>query len=118
MYAVAYENNSFFFYSKTTSMRLRLEFSGGSEQVVGKQRFHNVEVPAASCSTVRHLLQWMLENIVENDKFVFIVDCLRFFIGFFYFLLWLRGAVHCPIFDSKVTNKFTDFDYGLCSCSF
>lgn len=50
-------------------VHLNLEFSGGSEIVVGKKKFHQIDLPSDPSITIRDLIQWMMSSLIEKDKF-------------------------------------------------
>ncbi|VDD93988.1 unnamed protein product [Enterobius vermicularis] len=49
-------------------VHLNLEFSGGSEIVVGKKKFHQIDLPSDPSITIRDLIQWMMSSLIEKDK--------------------------------------------------
>lgn len=55
-------------------MKLTLEFAGGAELLFGKQKIHTVDLPSNESTpwTIRSLLVWIRENILQERPELFI----------------------------------------------
>lgn len=56
-----------------SSMKVVLEFGGGAELLVGNKRSHCVELKSEA-KTLGHLLQWILENLLQQRPELFLRD--------------------------------------------
>uniref|UniRef100_A0A914V7E9 Ubiquitin-related modifier 1 homolog n=1 Tax=Plectus sambesii TaxID=2011161 RepID=A0A914V7E9_9BILA len=45
-----------------------IEFSGGAELLVGKQKIHKASLPSNRDWTIRSLLPWIAEHLMKTDR--------------------------------------------------
>lgn len=54
-------------------MHLTLEFTGGAELLVGKQKIHSIDLPDQNSSwTIRTLLPWIRDNLLRERPELFL----------------------------------------------